>query len=62
MMASVYRYEIYGLEPVKVVDIVANSKRHAEKKLENVFPEYTGRKLEGWKFIEEEDIDDYLVA
>jgi hypothetical protein len=62
MMASVYRYEIYGLEPVRVVDIVANSKRHAENKLENVFPEYTGRKLEGWKFIEEEDIDDYLVA
>jgi hypothetical protein len=62
MMANVYRYEIYGLEPVRVVEIVANSKRHAENKLENVFPEFTGRKLEGWKFIDEENIDDYLVA
>jgi hypothetical protein len=59
MMANIYEYEVYGLEPVKVVKIIANSKKHAESKLEDLFD--SPRKLDGWKYLSEEELDESSV-
>lgn len=59
MMAKIYEYEIYGLEPLKVVKIIANSKKHAESKLEDLFD--SPSKLDGWKYLSEEKLDESFV-
>ena len=58
-MAKVYQYKISGLEPLDVVKIIANNKKHAEYKLDNLFVD--GRKLEKFEFIKEEPLDDKIV-
>ena len=60
MMANIYQYRIFGLEPLDVVKIVANNKKHAEYKLDNLFVD--GRKLEKYEFIKEEELDDSIVV
>lgn len=57
-MANIYEFEIYGLEPVKVVRFFAESVRDAEIKLDNLFPIESARKLEGWKYLSEEKLED----
>jgi len=59
-MANIYIYRISGLEPLDVVKIVANNKKHAEYKLDNLFVD--GRKLENYQFIKEEALDDNIVV
>lgn len=59
-MANLYLYRISGLEPLDVVKIIANNKKHAEYKLDNLFVD--GRKLENYKLINEEKLDDSIVV
>jgi hypothetical protein len=60
MMANIYQYRISGLEPLDVVKIVANNKKHAEYKLDNLFVD--GRKLEKYELLNEEKLDDNIVV
>jgi uncharacterized protein (UPF0264 family) len=60
MMANIYIYRISGLEPLDVVRIVANNKKHAEYKLDTLFVD--GRKLEKYEFIKEEKFDNKIVV
>lgn len=59
-MANLYLYRISGLEPLDVVKIVANNKKHAEYKLDNLFVD--GRKLEKYELLNEEKLDDSIVV
>jgi len=59
-MANIYLYRVSGLEPLDVVKIIANNKKHAEYKLDNLFVD--GRKLENYKLINEEKLDDSIVV
>lgn len=58
-MANLYLYRIAGLEPLDVVKVIANNKKHAEYKLANLFVD--GRKLEKFELIKEDKLDDKVV-
>ena len=60
MMANIYLYRISGLEPLDVVKIIANNKKHAEYKLDTLF--VGGLKLSKYEFIKEEKLDDSIVV
>ena len=59
-MANLYLYRISGLKPLDVVKIIANNKKHAEYKLDNLFVD--GRKLEKYELLNEEKLDDSIVV